>query len=69
MATLRQRRVDRTGDGEYLTTLLGGRARRDEGTRRERSLDDQAALCQPADQSIAAREIVRQCLGTERELR
>jgi hypothetical protein len=71
----RQRAVDRAGNRKHLASLLGREPRGDERSARQRCLDDERPHREPADDAIAAREVLGERwhagrkLGDERAVR
>src|SRR6185436_3522061 len=68
MASLRERRMDGTGNCENLATLLQGMARSDQRAAHERGFYHEAAARQSADQAIPAGKVRSQCGCAQREL-
>ena len=52
VATVRERIMDGTGQGEHLATLLGGQPRRDQRTRTQAGLDHQGAQRQAGNDEV-----------------
>src|SRR5512146_1373279 len=57
MTTLALRRMDRAGDGEYVSALFRGQPRGDQRTALQVGFHHEATNAHAADEAVAAREV------------
>ena len=68
MGALESKLVDRPGDDEYFSTLLGGESGGADGAGLERGLDDHHGVAERGDELVAEDELVVGGLGAESKL-